>query len=61
MATLIGLAVKIRDPQNLLGKGEDLGITCVLIDSKLEGVKLGQRHDPLGVPFTTVLSKDMML
>lgn len=51
VSTLIGLAVKLFDPENLLGKGKDLGITCFLIDSKLDGVKLGLRHDPLGVPF----------
>lgn len=51
VATLIGLAVKLKDPENLLGKGKNLGITCILVDSKLDGVKLGLRHDPLGVPF----------
>jgi acyl-CoA dehydrogenase len=51
VATLIGLAVKVFDPDNLLGKGKELGITCILVDSKLDGVKLGLRHDPLGVPF----------
>lgn len=51
VATLIGLAVKVFDPDNLLGKGTELGITCILVDSKLDGVKLGLRHDPLGIPF----------
>jgi acyl-CoA dehydrogenase len=51
ISTLIGLAFRLRDPENLLGKGEDLGITCALIPSNLEGVVIGDRHDPLGVPF----------
>ncbi len=51
ISTLIGLAFRLRDPENLLGKGEDLGITCALIPSNTQGVVLGRRHDPLGVPF----------
>jgi acyl-CoA dehydrogenase len=51
ISTVLGLAFRLRDPENLLGKGTDLGITCALIPTKTKGVKLGQRHDPLGVPF----------
>lgn len=51
ISTLIGLAFRLRDPENLLGQGEDLGITCALIPSNLKGVVIGRRHDPLGVPF----------
>ncbi|HMB97360.1 MAG TPA: acyl-CoA dehydrogenase [Balneolaceae bacterium] len=51
ISTVIGLAFKLHDPENLLGKGENLGITCALIPSDTEGVVLGKRHDPLGVPF----------
>jgi acyl-CoA dehydrogenase len=51
ISTVIGLAFRIRDPQNLLGKGEDLGITCALIPSSTKGVVIGKRHDPLGIPF----------
>lgn len=51
IATLIGLAFKLRDPENLLGKGEDVGITCALIPANTPGVLLGKRHDPMGVPF----------
>lgn len=51
ISTIIGLAFRLRDPQNLLGKGEDLGITCALIPSNLKGVVIGRRHDPLGIPF----------
>jgi acyl-CoA dehydrogenase len=51
ISTTIGLAFRLRDPDNLLGKGEDVGITCALIPSKTPGVVLGRRHDPLGTPF----------
>ncbi|MFU8860238.1 MAG: acyl-CoA dehydrogenase [Cyclonatronaceae bacterium] len=51
ISTVLGLAFKLRDPDNLLGKGTNPGITCALIPSDTPGVKLGLRHDPLGVPF----------
>lgn len=50
VATLIGLAFRLRDPENLLGKGEDVGITVALVPAHLPGVRIGDRHDPLGVP-----------
>jgi len=51
ISTVLGLAFRLYDPENLLGKGTDLGITCALIPSNTKGVVLGRRHDPLGVPF----------
>ncbi|MFT7098498.1 MAG: acyl-CoA dehydrogenase [Rickettsiales bacterium] len=51
VATVIGLAFQLRDPKNLLGKGEDLGITCALIPNETKGVSQGRRHDPLSTPF----------
>lgn len=51
IATILGVAFRLRDPENLLGKGEDLGITCALVPANLPGITLGRRHDPLGVPF----------
>jgi acyl-CoA dehydrogenase len=51
IATLIGLAFRLKDPDNLLGKGTDPGITCALIAASTPGVVLGKRHDPMGVPF----------
>jgi acyl-CoA dehydrogenase len=51
IATLLGVAFKMTDPDNLLGKGEDLGITCALVPTNTRGVVVGRRHDPLGVPF----------
>lgn len=51
VSTVIGLAFRLKDPENLLGKGEDLGITCALIPASAPGVVLGRRHDPLTIPF----------
>ncbi|HXI02633.1 MAG TPA: acyl-CoA dehydrogenase, partial [Candidatus Saccharimonadales bacterium] len=51
VATVIGLAFRLRDPDHLLGDREDLGITCALIPAALPGVETGERHDPLGIPF----------
>jgi acyl-CoA dehydrogenase len=51
VATLIGLAFRLRDPEHLLGGQEDLGITCALVPADLPGIEIGARHDPMGVPF----------
>lgn len=51
VSTVIGLAFKLRDPENLLGRGENPGITCALVPADADGVELGKRHDPMGVPF----------
>ncbi|MAF67633.1 MAG: acyl-CoA dehydrogenase [Planctomycetes bacterium] len=51
VATLLGLAFKLRDPDGLLGGKENLGITCALVPTDSPGVEIGMRHDPLGVPF----------
>jgi len=51
VATLIGLAFKLFDPEHLLGEVEELGITCALVPRDTPGVEIGARHDPLGIPF----------
>jgi len=51
ISTLLGLAFKLEDPDDLLGQGTHPGITCALVPTSTDGVELGQRHDPLGVPF----------
>ncbi len=51
IATLLGLAFRLYDPHNLLGRGKDIGITCVLVPTSTPGVVINQRHDPMGVPF----------
>jgi acyl-CoA dehydrogenase len=51
IATVLGLAFKLSDPDRLLGNEEDLGITCALIPTHTPGVEIGKRHFPLNVPF----------
>ncbi|RAP33491.1 acyl-CoA dehydrogenase, partial [Candidatus Marinamargulisbacteria bacterium SCGC AAA071-K20] len=51
ISTVLGLAFKLRDPENILGKGTDLGITCALVPTDVKGVVIGRRHDPLTVTF----------
>ncbi|MBV7413463.1 acyl-CoA dehydrogenase FadE [Aeromonas sp. sif2433] len=51
IATVLGLAFKLRDPDHLLGEEEELGITCALIPTHIKGVEIGRRHFPLNVPF----------
>jgi acyl-CoA dehydrogenase len=51
VATVIGLAFRLFDPEHLLGEEEDIGITCALIPRDTPGLKIGNRHDPMGVPF----------
>jgi acyl-CoA dehydrogenase len=63
ISSLIGLAVKLYDPNELLGKGKDIGITCVLVPASVSGVVLGKRHNPMGVPFYNcpTLGKDVVV
>jgi acyl-CoA dehydrogenase len=51
IATVLGLAFKLYDPDRLIGDREDYGITAALIPTSLPGVDVGRRHDPLSVPF----------
>jgi acyl-CoA dehydrogenase len=50
-ATLLGLAFHLLDPQNLLGKDTDPGITLALIPANHPGVRIGRRHLPGGSAF----------
>ena len=51
VATIIGLAFRLFDPENILGKGTDVGITCALIPANLPGVTKGRRHFPMNTAF----------
>jgi acyl-CoA dehydrogenase len=52
IATVIGLAFKLYDPERLLGGDRtDYGITCALIPRNTPGITIGRRHFPLNVPF----------
>jgi acyl-CoA dehydrogenase len=50
-ATLVGLAFRVFDPQNILGRGEDRGITVALVPAEHPGVEIGRRHLPSGTAF----------
>ena len=51
VATVIGLAFRMFDPERLLGGDTDLGITCALIRRDTPGIEIGARHLPLNIPF----------
>src|SRR5436190_17214383 len=51
VATLLGLAFRLYDPEKLLGEKEDLGITCALVPTNHPGVNIGRRHLPLNAVF----------
>jgi len=51
VATVLGLAFKLKDPEHLLGEKVELGITCALVPTHIEGVITGRRHFPLNIAF----------
>ena len=51
VATVLGLAFKMFDPDHLLGDEEELGITVALIPTDHPGVVHGNRHIPMGMAF----------
>jgi acyl-CoA dehydrogenase len=51
VASVIGLAFRLFDPDLILGKGQDVGISCALIPAKTKGVTTGRRHFPLNTGF----------
>jgi acyl-CoA dehydrogenase len=50
VATVLGLAFKLYDPEHLISEQEDIGITCALIPTDTPGVIIGRRHYP-STPF----------
>jgi len=51
IASLLGLAFRLYDPEKLLGSKTDLGITCALVPTNTPGVNIGRRHQPLNAAF----------
>jgi acyl-CoA dehydrogenase len=51
VATVLGLAFKLYDPDHLLGESEELGITLALIPTDTPGIRIGHRHFPLNSAF----------
>src|SRR5690606_20281071 len=46
VATVLGLAFKLSDPEGLLGGPADIGISVALVPTHLPGVEIGKRHVP---------------
>jgi acyl-CoA dehydrogenase len=51
VATVIGLAFRMYDPEGLIGDTRDIGITLALLPRETPGVEVGRRHFPLNSPF----------
>ncbi|MGQ4276199.1 acyl-CoA dehydrogenase [Pseudidiomarina sp. E22-M8] len=63
VATVLGLAFKLYDPDGLIGDTKDIGITCALIPTDHAGVETGERHLPLNQAFMngTTYGKDVFI
>ncbi len=63
VATVLGLAFKLSDPERLMGDKEELGITCALIPTSHPGVEIGDRHFPMNMAFMngTTYGKDVFI
>ena len=51
VATVLGLAFRLYDPEGILGGEKNLGITLALIPTRTPGVHIGRRHLPLNQAF----------
>ncbi len=63
VATVLGLAFKLSDPDKLMGDKEELGITCALIPVSHPGVQIGDRHFPMNMAFMngTTFGQDVFI
>ncbi|WP_150911447.1 acyl-CoA dehydrogenase [Marinobacter halotolerans] len=63
IATVVGLAFRMFDPDGLLGETKDYGITCALIPRDTDGMEIGRRHCPIGSPFMNgpIKGKDVFI
>lgn len=63
IATVIGLAFRMFDPEGLLGDKKDIGITVALLPRHLDGLSIGNRHRPVGSPFMNgpIFGKDVFI
>jgi len=63
VATLIGLAFRMYDPDHLIGTTRDIGITLALLPRDTPGVEIGRRHFPLNTPFQNgpIRGKDVFI
>lgn len=51
IATVLGLAIRLYDPEKLMGEVENIGITLCLIPTHLPGIEIGTRHYPMQLAF----------
>lgn len=63
IANLATIACRLHDPDKLLGKDEDVGITCVMVHQGTPGFTNGDHHDPIGDPFYNgpLIGKDVVV
>ena len=63
VATVVGLAFQMLDPDGLLGDKKQLGISLALIPRDTKGLDIGNRHNPLGIMFMNgpVRGKDVFI
>ncbi|MFE0501614.1 acyl-CoA dehydrogenase [Lysobacter soli] len=63
VATLIGLAFRMYDPDGLIGDKQDIGITLALLPRDTAGVEIGRRAMPLNSPFQNgpIRGKDVFI
>lgn len=63
VASCVGLAIKVSDPDELLGGKGYEGITVVLLERDHPNLNMGDRHDPLSSAFMngTVTGKDVFI
>jgi len=63
VATLLGIAFKLYDPDHLLGDTDDIGITLALVQRDTPGVEIGQRHFPANQSFMNgpIRGKDVFI
>lgn len=63
VATVIGLAFKLYDPDKLMGNKEDIGMTSALLPRNIAGMEIGRHHFPLNVPFNNgpIWGKDVFI
>ncbi len=63
VATVMGLAFKLYDPDHLIGDKDEYGITVALIPTDTAGIEIGRRHEPLNIPFQNgpIYGKDVFI
>lgn len=63
IATVVGIAFKLSDPDHLIGSKTEIGITVALVPSLLAGIEIGKRHSPMGLAFMNgpIVGKDVFI